>query len=226
MIKAVFLDAIKTLFSPQPDEITMYHNVILKITGKDIPADKLEHYVTQALIKTEALDCAKNNHKKQWDFYPNLLTHMIGCPEDQCNDVAKKLLYETWGNYDNYELYEDVKDAIKIMHDHGLYIACISNEDGWLESFFKHFGIREDFDYIISSEEAGAEKPNPAIFEKALSDTGFKPHEVIFIGDSLLSDYFGSKAVGMKSILIDRNDKIKDDSIIKIKSLTNIKEYL
>ncbi len=226
MIKAVFFDAIKTLFAPYPTEIGLYQKVIKDILDKDIPADVLGPILETAMAETEKLDSVKSNSMQQWSYYPAKVAEMIGCPKDACEDVGEQLRYETWGNYHNYRLYDDVVPAIKLVKDRRLYIACVSNEDGWLGDFFKHFEIDGDFSYILTSDEAGVEKPNPAIFERALSETGFKPHEVLFVGDSLISDYFGAAAVGMKSVLIDRGHKTDDDSIVKIDDLRKIGEYL
>jgi putative hydrolase of the HAD superfamily len=55
---------------------------------------------------------------------------------------------------------------------------------------------------MLSSEEAGIEKPSPVIFGKALSKLNLKAEEVIMIGDNEEKDILGAEAMGIKSYLI------------------------
>jgi putative hydrolase of the HAD superfamily len=43
-------------------------------------------------------------------------------------------------------------------------------------------------DYLVSSEEAGAEKPDPKVFELSLEKLGLKKDEVVMIGDNYEKD--------------------------------------
>ena len=58
--------------------------------------------------------------------------------------------------------------------------------------------------YMATSEEAGYEKPQPAIFNLALNKLGMQPEEVIMIGDSLSKDVEGAKALGIRTYHINR----------------------
>ncbi len=58
--------------------------------------------------------------------------------------------------------------------------------------------------YMATSEEAGYEKPQPAIFNLALNKLGMQPEEVIMIGDSLSKDVEGAKALGILAYHINR----------------------
>jgi putative hydrolase of the HAD superfamily len=58
--------------------------------------------------------------------------------------------------------------------------------------------------YMVTSEEAGFEKPQPAIFNLALKKLGMKPEEVIMIGDSLSKDVEGARALGIRAYHINR----------------------
>jgi FMN phosphatase YigB (HAD superfamily) len=51
--------------------------------------------------------------------------------------------------------------------------------------------------YIVTSEEAGCEKPDPFIFKLALSKLKLEPNEVCMIGDSYEKDVLGARALGI-----------------------------
>ena len=57
---------------------------------------------------------------------------------------------------------------------------------------------------IIISDTAEIKKPDPAIFEIALKETGLQKEEVVFVGDSS-DDIKGAIAAGIKPVLIQRN---------------------
>ena len=61
-----------------------------------------------------------------------------------------------------------------------------------------------------------------AVLEKMQAD----PEETVMVGDSLEVDINPAKAVGIKAVLIDREGKIDDNSIVKIASLKELKNYL
>ncbi len=226
MIKAVFFDAIKTIFDPQPSEVELHRKVLEKVTGRSIDETELEQIIKQAITETEKLDIVKTNGLQQWEYYPNKVAELIGCEKSECKNVGDQLRFETWGNPDNYKLFDDVLPTLKTLKEHGIYVACVSNEDGWLSKFFDHFGISEYFQFIITSQEIGFEKPDSRVFHAALIKTEFAQNEVLFVGDSEVSDYQGSLSAGMMPLLIDRDHKNHDDNIVKIDNLERVLEYI
>ncbi|KKO51733.1 HAD family hydrolase [Paenibacillus sp. DMB20] len=66
-------------------------------------------------------------------------------------------------------------------------------------------GLRNDFDLILVSEEAGIKKPDPGIFEMALNKLRLKPEECIYVGDHPANDIEGAAKTGMETIWIQVN---------------------
>jgi 2-haloacid dehalogenase len=64
--------------------------------------------------------------------------------------------------------------------------------------------IRDCFADVIISEEVGAAKPDPAIFDAAFERLGRPPRtEVLLVGDSLTSDIAGGHAYGLDTCWFD-----------------------
>ena len=61
-------------------------------------------------------------------------------------------------------------------------------------------GLYSYIDFIVTSEEAGAEKPDPHLFDICVEKTGFSANECAFIGDSLKKDVEGSTKCGLRGI--------------------------
>ncbi|MBM7564766.1 HAD family hydrolase [Paenibacillus sacheonensis] len=61
-------------------------------------------------------------------------------------------------------------------------------------------GIRDAFELILISEEAGVKKPDPRIFALAADRLGLRPEECLFIGDHPANDVDGAARFGMATI--------------------------
>ncbi len=57
-------------------------------------------------------------------------------------------------------------------------------------------GLEDHFDLVLSSEMAGARKPDPRIFAAALKRTKATSEESLMIGDSVPADMEGARAAG------------------------------
>ena len=80
-------------------------------------------------------------------------------------------------------------------------------------------------DHLVTSEEAGVEKPHPFIYMLALNKLGMKPNEVIMIGDSYEKDCLGASALGIDSILY-KGDASKQDLTKGITVLSNFHDII
>jgi HAD superfamily hydrolase (TIGR01549 family) len=70
-------------------------------------------------------------------------------------------------------------------------------------------GFDVHFDAIVISEEAGAWKPDPAIFRVALERIGTPAEEAVMIGDAWLADIAGARAAGMRAIWFNPSGKAR-----------------
>ena len=75
---------------------------------------------------------------------------------------------------------------------------------GGIEEMLEMHGIREYFEFVVTSVEEGWRKPHPAIYSKALEYAGVTPEEVIFVGDDFLNDYTTPFELGMTPYFLDR----------------------
>ena len=61
-------------------------------------------------------------------------------------------------------------------------------------------GIGHHFDFVVTPAEAGAAKPDPAIFELALNAAGAPPGSVVHVGDDPVRDVAGAAALGLRTV--------------------------
>ncbi|MBR6320477.1 MAG: YjjG family noncanonical pyrimidine nucleotidase [Prevotella sp.] len=65
-------------------------------------------------------------------------------------------------------------------------------------------GLRDHFDTIILSEDAGANKPSKAFFDYALRQAHAQPATTLMIGDNLQTDILGALNAGLDAMLFNR----------------------
>jgi HAD superfamily hydrolase (TIGR01662 family) len=112
-------------------------------------------------------------------------------------------IVRAWERSENFELYEDVPPVLRELRRHGLRIGLLSNTGhGRLERLVGAFSL--DVDAVLASGTHGKTKPSPTIFAAVLELLGTEAHETVMVGDTLLDDVEGARAVGMRAFLVDR----------------------
>ena len=103
----------------------------------------------------------------------------------------------------DFQLREGVVETLQALRERGLHVGMVSNiDDDQLDHLLEIAGLRAHFDSLLSSETAGACKPDPAIFAEALRRADCAAEEAVFVGDTLAQDIAGANAMGMRSVLI------------------------
>ena len=71
-------------------------------------------------------------------------------------------------------------------------------------------GLTSYFTNVVTSARAGHKKPAKEIFDFALAETGFQPHEAIMIGDNLITDIGGAHNASVDTVFFNP-DKISHE---------------
>jgi len=103
-----------------------------------------------------------------------------------------------------FAAYPDAAAALERLRSRGLRLVVVSNWDCSLHGVLERVGLSESLDLVLTSAEAGARKPSPAIFERALALAGVAAAEAIHVGDSLEEDVAGARAAGIEPLLLRR----------------------
>ena len=118
-------------------------------------------------------------------------------------------------------------DAIEVLDflSQNYKLHIITN--GFAEVQYKKLNnsnISHYFETITNSELAGAKKPNPIIFEHALSVANAQKNESIMIGDCLDADVNGALDFGIEAIFFNPNQIKVIQSINQIINLAELKK--
>jgi putative hydrolase of the HAD superfamily len=95
-----------------------------------------------------------------------------------------------------FELVDGAADALAALSSAGLGLACVANWDISLHGHLDRTGVSHRFGIILSSAEAGAEKPSGEIFHLALAELGVPSSRALHIGDEDV-DRDGARAAAL-----------------------------
>jgi putative hydrolase of the HAD superfamily len=101
--------------------------------------------------------------------------------------------------------YADALEALPTLRERGHSMIVVSNWDCSLPDWLGPTGLLELVDGVVTSADAGAAKPDPEVFRRALSLAGVDGSGAVHVGDSLDNDVEGARALGIRPILVQRD---------------------
>ena len=231
MIKAVFLDLYNTIvsFDPPREELQME---ACREFGVEVSLETLRRGYWEAddfmarensRIPIQKLPDARR--QTFWALYEQVLLKAAG--REVSTEVASEIITKVRQFRSDLVLFDDVLPFLTTLRKRDVVIGLLSNLRRGLDELCTQLGVVPYFDFLLTSEEVGSDKPHPAIFLTALERAAAKPEEAIHVGDQYYSDVIGARRVGIKPLLLDRYDLGKDlKGCTRIKSLTEVMNYL
>ncbi|MFI5303942.1 MAG: HAD-IA family hydrolase [Nitrospiria bacterium] len=232
MIKVIFFDAAETLFKTRGSVGHIYLEI----------AKKYGSTSTKKAIDTAFFDvfkkepppnfpesCVPNERlalEKSW-WYSVVKQVFIQVGMFPGFDDYFHEVYSVFKGSHGWELFPETVEVLTQLKRNGYQTGMITNFDSRVYDVNRALGIEPLIDSLTLSSEAGAPKPNPKIFAKAIETHHIQPKEAIHVGDSLTDDVRGAQNAGMQAVLIDRHGIFKPDKdYVRITSLRELLELL
>ena len=112
-----------------------------------------------------------------------------------------------WAQQPEANLWRAVPDEARAMlddlHERGTQLAVLSKSVVMGFELLEDVGLRGYFDVVADSGVLGVAKPDPAFFAWALREAGVDAADALHIGDSLVADVEGARAVGITPLWFD-----------------------
>ena len=110
-------------------------------------------------------------------------------------------------------------------------LVLVSNFYGNINSVLKDFGLDVYFKKVIESAVVGIRKPDAGIFELGVKALGYKPEEILVVGDSMKNDINPAKKIGCHTLLLtgrgwDQASILTPEDVESIDSLDEILGFL
>ncbi|MGH2867504.1 MAG: HAD family hydrolase [Solirubrobacteraceae bacterium] len=122
----------------------------------------------------------------------------------------------------HFEPFPDARPALEQARSRGQQVIVLSNWDVTLPEVLARVGLREFVDGVVSSAAAGARKPDPAVFARALELAGVRPAQALHVGDSLEEDVAGGRASGIPVLWLNRAAASVPPGVTAIASLAEL----
>lgn len=157
---------------------------------------------------------------------------------------VERLLYESLGlefNVDvsevekmfckyafNGKKTEGIDELFSFLDKNNIKYGAISNssfDEETLRYEMGLYGLKPNFQFLISSCNYCLRKPNKIIFDLGAKKLGLNPEDIWFVGDSYKYDIIGAKNAGMVPVWYNKKNKERDkeiDGIIEVKSMVEL----
>lgn len=102
-----------------------------------------------------------------------------------------------YGGFRSDDLYPDVRPALTALRAAGLRVVLAGNQPARRTTQLHALGLAVDD--VVTSDELGAEKPDPAFYAAVLARLGDPdPASVLYVGDRVDNDVLPALAAGMR----------------------------
>lgn len=159
-----------------------------------------------------ALDAASVSGDGERHIYLHGYVSSLGMAEDRIEEAIDRLKPVWMGP--SPDLWNQVLGrsvaGLRTLHAAGLRLGVVSNSDGHVEGELARSKICQvgpgqgvPVRTIIDSTVVGVAKPDPAIFDLALTTLALDPSDVIYVGDSVKYDIRSAQAAGITPLHFD-----------------------
>ncbi len=227
-VKIIFFDAAETLFKTRGSVGDIYLRIAQKY-GSRASKEAIDQAFFNAfkkqpspIVPQQAIAEHRTQIEKKWwyDVVKEVFSEvgMISSFEAYFDEV-----YAVFKGSQGWELFPETLEVLTGLKQKGYPLGLITNFDTRVYEVTKALGIAHLLDSMTLSSEAGASKPHPVIFKRAVDAHQIRPSEALHVGDSLSDDVEGALKAGLQAVLIDRHSLFKPGKdYIKIESLTEL----
>jgi putative hydrolase of the HAD superfamily len=207
ILEAVLFDVDFTLAKPGPDLGPYGYRRMGKRYGLDLDPTRYPEARAAALASLERHPELRHD-EELWFVFTERIVRGMGGDVDEARDLAVEMT-RAWERSANFDLYDDVLPVLGDLRARGLKLGLVSNGGREISEFVAHHGL--DVDCAIASRAHGWIKPHESIFLAALELIDVGPAEAAMVGDSVEDDIEGAAALGMRTVLVDREGNQPDD---------------
>ena len=123
-------------------------------------------------------------------------------------ELAGELEHTYWKIFlDNMSVCLTARNFLLQCKTLGIRVCAVSDMQAHIQiKKLNVLGVSKLINFLVTSEEVGAEKPHPIMFKTALNKLGCHANRAIMIGDSQSKDIVGAQFVGIKAYKVELAD--------------------
>jgi len=208
-LQAVAFDATGTLLYPDPPMGAVYARIGADY-GSRLDAGMIEANFADAWQRMRRRRRADPRHLASSEaleraMWRRLVSESLSDMPEAHLDACLARLWAWFAEPTSWRLYDDVEPALRRLRTAGYRLAVVSNFDSRLYGLCEGLGLGAHLQCIVTSAEAGWQKPAAAIFHTAAARLGCSERDVLMVGDSYTADVLGARAAGMSAVWLRRH---------------------
>lgn len=203
-IRAVFLDAGDTLFTERTARPALYNQIAVSHGGMD-DVDAMRSAMTSAIRDLPTSVEGHFRYSLAWFRAFNERAFGQCGVGDDAQAIAHEELVRHYSDPASYRVFDEVPEVLAALSERGVQVGVVSNWSEHLPDLLEALGIAESIDFAVASADLRSEKPDRAIFERALFRAGAAADEAVHVGNHFERDVRGALNAGMRAVLIDRD---------------------
>ena len=145
------------------------------------------------------------------------------CPPDQAQKLAPQLtecMREKYSPVDT--LADQAMVLLSNLQQEGFRLGVISNRSKPFDEQLETLGIHSYFEYSLAAGTIDAWKPDPLIFQHAMTQMNVKPEQAVYVGDNYFADVIGARNAGILPVLIDPVDLFPEADCLVIDTVGDL----
>ncbi len=220
--KHIFFDLDRTLWDYDQNVRDALNDLYVSFLEGKVVGDA-ETFIRVFLFENgrlwEKFTANKINKKYLRDHRFLLTLRRMGLPDKQLGLELEEAYMATTPA--KQKLIPGVHESLKYLQEkYALHIITNGFEDA--QQFkLSNSGIRDYFSHVVTSDSAGATKPNREIFLYSERVTGARPEDCLMIGDDERADVYGAQKAGWKAIHFDpHSGENTDEKVSELLELT------
>ncbi|HNS51416.1 MAG TPA: HAD-IA family hydrolase [Anaerolineae bacterium] len=123
-------------------------------------------------------------------------------------------------------LLDDVQPTLDLLRRAGLRLGVVSNFTSGLDALLAQLGVRDYFEFVITSALVGLAKPDPRIFDLATRCLSLPRRRLLYVGDHYGDDILGARAAGLDAVLVDRELRARQRVCARVGRLSDLVRYV
>lgn len=205
--QAVIFDAVGTLLHPREPVGETYARLARRY-GVDLPASRLEEAFSRMLAAAKPnvfpgrplAEVAELDREWWRALVRGVFRAADGAAHFEDFDAFFDTLFETYASHEAWELTKGTRETLTELHREGRVLAVLSNFDQRLRGILRGKHIHHYFAAVTLPADAGAAKPDRAIFDICLKRLGLPGHRCLYVGDRAREDLEAARAAEMLAI--------------------------
>ena len=189
--------------------------------GADIEESELSRIEAGARFEINGARSAGEQPPNWRDFFYLVLGRAAVAPDE--HDAIIETLWEAHHRVGLWTIAAPHGPrTVRRLKAQGIRVAVVSNAEGQVARDLDTAGYAGLFETVVDSHAVGVRKPDPAIFGIALEKLKIPADRTAYVGDMPAIDVAGSRAAGLRPILLDRHDFYPDLDVFRIRSLEQL----